>query len=100
MDDCCHTCHTLAENEVLENGKNVDCEPGLWPNKDQTKCRLIWEDKRDIPNYDGSSPPVVTVDLLCTLFMITISIYAGVLFVHRNHRAVKTAGHLFVFLEA
>ena len=92
MDDCCHTCHTLEANEVLEKGKNSDCRPGLWPNKEQTKCKLIWPDKSKIPNYDGSSPPVVTVDLLCTLFMIIIAVYAGFLFINKDHVAVSRTG--------
>ena len=65
MDDCCHTCHTLAANEVLEKGKNIDCAEGFWPNADQSTCERIWTELRDIPNFDGSSPPVLTVDLMC-----------------------------------
>eukprot|EP00092_Neocalanus_flemingeri_P024712 GFUD01026801.1.p1 GENE.GFUD01026801.1~~GFUD01026801.1.p1 ORF type:complete len:923 (-),score=169.35 GFUD01026801.1:112-2880(-) len=99
VDDCCHTCHTLEENEVFEKGKNIECGSGLWPNKDQTECDLIWADKSKIPNYDGSSPPVITVDLLCALFMIIIAAYAGFLFINKDHVAVTRTGlHYFPFI--
>lgn len=99
VDDCCHTCHTLGANEVLEKGKNIDCAAGFWPNADQSTCERIWTELRDIPNFDGSSPPVLTVDLMCSLFMIIIAGYAGFFFVHREHDAVtKTGVHYFPFI--
>ena len=92
MDDCCHLCHTLYENEVLEKGKNVKCGSGFWPNKGQDKCELIWADRRYIPNYDGSSPPVITVDLLCAVFMVITIGYASFFFYHKEHVAVTRTG--------
>jgi len=99
VDDCCHTCHVLDANEVLEKGKNVKCPDGFWPDKRQTTCQRIHKLESDVPNYDRSSPPVVTVDLLCTLFMIIICGYAAFFFVHREHPAVSKSGiHYFPFI--
>ena len=92
VDDCCHTCHVLDANEVLEKGKNIKCAEGFWPNKQQTSCQLIWTEEEMVPNYDGASPPVVTVDILCSLFMIIICGYAAFFFIHRDHAAVSKSG--------
>jgi len=99
VDDCCHTCHVLDANEVLEKGKNIKCAAGFWPNKQQTSCQLIWTEEEMVPNYDGASPPVVTVDILCSLFMIIICGYAAFFFIHRDHAAVSKSGvHYFPFI--
>jgi len=99
VDDCCYTCHILDANEVLEKGKNIKCASGFWPNKEQTSCQRIWADEKRVPNYDGDSPPVVTVDILCSLFMIIICGYAAFFFIHRDHEAVSKSGvHYFPFI--
>ena len=85
---------------MLEKGKNIDCAAGFWPNADQSTCERIWTELRDIPNFDGSSPPVLTVDLMCSLFMIIIAGYAGFFFVHREHDAVTKTGLSFCTISS
>ena len=33
-DDCCYTCYVLEANEILKNGKNVNCQRGWWPDQE------------------------------------------------------------------
>ena len=91
-DECCHFCHRLEANEVLEEGKNKPCGPGFWPNQKQTQCELIHNIEDDIPNYDRTSKAVITVDILSFLFLLVIMAFSVLFFIKRNDPIVSKSG--------
>ena len=91
-DDCCHFCHSLEANEVLEEGKNKACGSGSWPNQKQTQCELIHNNEDDIPNFDKTSNPVITVDILSFLFLLVIMAFSVLFFRKRNDPIVFKSG--------
>ena len=92
LDDCCHSCHRLDANEIFKGGKNEACGAGSWPNHNQTECKLINNNEDDIPNYDRSSTPVLTVDILSFLFLLIILAFSVLFFIKRTDPIVAKSG--------
>ena len=89
MDDCCHSCHRLEENEIFIGGRNVICGSGMWPNQNQSQCEPLHEDEDDIPNYDRLSSPVITVEVLAFLFLLVILAFSVLFFIKRTNPIVS-----------
>lgn len=94
MDDCCYSCHALDSNEVFKKGRNVQCQPGLWPNQDRTSCERI-NLLHYVPNYDKGSGPVLTVDILSALFVLIILAFSVLFIIKRNDPIVFKTGLIY-----
>ena len=92
LDDCCHSCHRLDKNEIFKGGQNEACGAGYWPNHNQTKCEVINSNEDDIPNYDRSSSPVLTVDFFSLLFLLVILAFSALFFIRRTDPIVAKSG--------
>ena len=96
LDDCCRSCHRLDANEIFIEGRNEVCKAGFWPNKNQTECEKInnSEEEDDIPNYDRTATPVITVDILSFFFLLVIMAFSVLFFIKRTDPIVCKSGKL------
>ena len=65
---------------------------GSWPNDKQSQCELIYNNEDDIPNYDRTSSPVITVDILSLLSLLVILAFSVLFFIKRTDPIVSKSG--------
>eukprot|EP00092_Neocalanus_flemingeri_P011699 GFUD01012615.1.p1 GENE.GFUD01012615.1~~GFUD01012615.1.p1 ORF type:complete len:913 (+),score=187.69 GFUD01012615.1:372-2741(+) len=92
FDDCCHLCEQYDQNEVVKDGKVIDCEKGSWPDTNHTNCVEIWKNGEVQNFYSSGSFPAVFLILVLTLSTMVIVGYAGFFFVKRDSNCIRKSG--------